>query len=568
MRGGRFPLHDGEITVGRAPNNQIQIDHPDVGWRHCRFLVRGDACEVQDLRAGGTWVNGEKIQRSLLKPSDKIAVGDVLLEYRVGTAAERATEVDGPAPALLSASMLLYAFRALPNAAPGSQVRLREQIGCLVADLLPVSEVEVYLIGEETDYLLPAALARQVHQGDPVAGDEGWVAMPLHAFGKVVGHLAVRLPPRQTKTLITYQQTLAAVAGIGSAALENARELERIRLQNELLRERLDGSAGIVGESKVIRDLKVMVGRVAPREATVLILGESGTGKELVARAIHDFSPRREALFIAINCAALNENLLESELFGHEKGAFTSAVSQKKGKLELAEGGTVFLDEIGELAQPLQAKLLRVMQNREFERVGGTRTLPLDIRLVAATNKDLVAEVKRGGFREDLYHRLNVVTIKTPPLRDHRDDIMRLAVHFLAVQSTRYRRKVTGFSKEAEARLIAYDWPGNVRELENAVERAVVLGAGESVEADDLPDVLRDSNAEKKRSYQETMVSARRESILRAYQQAGGDYKGAAKLLGLHPNYLLRLVRKLGMKEQVKSCGTRASRADPGVRPT
>ncbi|MBM3796205.1 MAG: AAA family ATPase [Acidobacteria bacterium] len=219
--------------------------------------------------------------------------------------------------------------------------------------------------------------------------------------------------------------------------------------------------------------------RVAPADTTVLIQGESGTGKELVARAIHRASGRAQRPFVAITCAALTETLLESELFGHEKGAFTGATIQKKGKLEAAEGGTVFLDEIGEMSPLLQAKMPRVLQERERERVGGTKTIRLNIRLIAATNRDLREMSKTSAFRADLYYRLNVVNIKTPPLRDRRPDIPVLAAHFAAKYAARVKRTILGISPQARQRLMQYEWPGNVRELENAIERAVVLGAGE-----------------------------------------------------------------------------------------
>ena len=221
--------------------------------------------------------------------------------------------------------------------------------------------------------------------------------------------------------------------------------------------------------------------RVAPTDATVLIEGESGTGKELVARAIHRNSRRAENAFVAINCAAIAENLLESELFGHEKGSFTGAFAQKKGKIELAEGGTLFFDEIGELRPELQAKLLRVLQEKEFERVGGTKAISLDARLIAATNKNLAQAVERGEFRKDLYYRLNVVTLAMPALRDRPEDIPLLAEHFLIKVSRKCKKRIDGFSDEARLCLQRYDWPGNVRELENAIERAVVLGSGELI---------------------------------------------------------------------------------------
>src|SRR3984893_18765913 len=222
----------------------------------------------------------------------------------------------------------------------------------------------------------------------------------------------------------------------------------------------------MVGESPLMREVYQFVSRVATRESTVLIQGESGTGKELLARAVHSNSGRADRPFVAINCAAITETLLESELFGHEKGAFTGAVGQKKGKLEMAAGGTVFLDEIGEMAPLLQSKLLRVLQERQMERVGGTQTVKLDIRMLAATNRDLEDDVRMGKFRQDLYYRLNVVTLKSPPLRERAEDIIPLANHFAKRFGERCRRPITGIASAGPAYLQSYSWPGNVRELE------------------------------------------------------------------------------------------------------
>jgi transcriptional regulator with GAF, ATPase, and Fis domain len=334
------------------------------------------------------------------------------------------------------------------------------------------------------------------------------------------------------------------------------REVQALKTENEKLQQRLTADDfGIVGKSASMRRLLQLVERVARQDTTVLVLGESGTGKELIAQALHRASRRNDKPFVAINCAAITETLLESELFGHEKGAFTGAVAQKKGKLEIAEGGTVFLDEIGELAAPLQAKLLRVLQQREFERVGGTRTIPLNVRIVAATNRDLNAEARKGRFREDLYHRLNVVALHMPALRERPEDIPLLAEHFLRKSARRIGRAMAGITPEAERQLIRYPWPGNVRELENAMERGVVLSDTEWLTPEDLPETITDAVAplpELKSSYESMVGDAKRDAILRAWEEANGDYKEAAALLGIHPNSLLRLIRRHGLRGTLK----------------
>jgi Nif-specific regulatory protein len=296
------------------------------------------------------------------------------------------------------------------------------------------------------------------------------------------------------------------------------------------------------------------IARVSPTDSTVLITGETGTGKELVSRAIHQNSSRHDSPFIAINCATLTETLLESELFGHEKGSFTGAVAQKKGKFEIADGGTVFLDEIAEIAPALQAKLLRVLQERQFERVGGNFPIRVNIRIIAATNKNLMQAVQQGKFRQDLYYRLNVLQLTMPPLRDRVEDIPLLATHFAAKYCSKTGKKIVGFSAEARRHLVCYNWPGNVRELENAIERALVLGTLDVILPEDLPEIIIESqpaNVQLTR-YQEAVKEAKRQLILRAMQQAGDDYVEAATILGIHPNNLHRLIRDLNLKSSIK----------------
>ena len=314
----------------------------------------------------------------------------------------------------------------------------------------------------------------------------------------------------------------------------------------------------LVGDSDAMRQVYARIRKVAASDCTVLITGETGTGKELAARAIHQNSPRARRPFVAINCAALTESLLESELFGHERGAFTGAASLKKGKLEVADGGTVFLDEVGELAPGLQSKLLRALQHHEFERVGGTRVIKIDVRVVAATNRDLAADVAAGAFRQDLWYRLNVVCLAMPPLRERRADIPLLATYFIAKYARRGR--AVSLSPDAIAILSAHDWPGNVRELENAIERAVVLGTSDWILPGDLPEALLDrrvrgtgthdeASTDLSVGYHRGVEDTKRRLILDAIDRSGGNYTAAARLLGLNPTYLHRLLRNLNLKD-------------------
>jgi transcriptional regulator with GAF, ATPase, and Fis domain len=348
---------------------------------------------------------------------------------------------------------------------------------------------------------------------------------------------------------------VTAVAGVAALAVESARQVEWLGRENRRLR--LEGNLDhdMVGESPRMREVYQLIERVAPTESTVLIRGESGTGKELAARAVHRNSPRRERPFVAINCAALTETLLESELFGHERGAFTGAIAQKRGQLEMANGGTIFLDEMGELSPALQAKLLRVLQERDFMRVGGTRSMALDIRVIAATNKDLQKATQEGTFRQDLYYRLNVVSLTMPPLREHKEDIPQLANYFAAKFAEKCNRRIQGISPDAQPVLLEYDWPGNIRELENAIERAVALGSSEMILLEDLPETLLETPspfASRGSTYHEAVRQLKRQLILSAMEQSAGSFTEAAKLLGVHPNYLHRLIRNLDLRLSLK----------------
>jgi len=408
------------------------------------------------------------------------------------------------------------------------------------------------IIAERTGLLLDNIKRSPLGQASSLqsAGVKSALCVPLLLADRVSGviYLDTRSPENPFDS--DHLQLIAAVAGLISLAWENVRHLEKLREENKYLQEEINLNHELVGDSPRMRAVYELIRRVAATDSTVLVQGESGTGKELVARAIHNSSSRVDGPFVAINCAAITETLLESELFGHEKGAFTGAVAQKKGKVELANGGTLFLDEIGEFAVALQAKLLRVLQEREFERVGGTRPMKIDIRFVAATNRGLLQAVEAGTFRRDLYHRLNVVSITLPALRERTEDIALLADYFVAKASRKCRMRPKPISPEAQACLLNYDWPGNVRELEHAMERALVLGSSDRILPEDLPaEIFESAPGEPSSSnYQSVVKDQRKQVVQKAMQQSNGNYIEAAKLLGIHPNSLLRLIRNLKLK--------------------
>ena len=390
------------------------------------------------------------------------------------------------------------------------------------------------------------------HAGKPA---HSLLCVPLSAGGPVLGVIYLDSSNPATAFSKDDLQLLAAVAGLAAIAIENARQFERLGVENQQLQSEVGLQHDMAGQSLRMREVYQFIERVAPSESTVLIYGESGTGKELAARAIHKNSMRKDQPFLALNCAALTETLLESELFGHEKGAFTSAICQKKGLLEVAEGGTVFLDEVGELPLTLQAKLLRVLQEREIVRVGGTRSIKINVRFLAATNKDLQKAVREEKFRDDLFHRLNVISLTLPALREHPEDIPLLAELFVARNAKKCNRNVKGISPEARACLMQYDWPGNIRELENAMERAVVIGSSDFILPEDLPEAVLEtepSSASESAKYHDAIRDLKKQLILSALDESGGSFVEAARILGVHANYLHRLIRNLDLRMALK----------------
>ncbi|MGH7256220.1 MAG: sigma-54-dependent transcriptional regulator [Nitrospirales bacterium] len=383
----------------------------------------------------------------------------------------------------------------------------------------------------------------------------------------LLGEVRQYAPETLVILLTAYGSLTTAVQGIKAGAFDyltkpflieeirllvrRAFEHKRILKENQALREQLRERFPLdtlLGRSAAMIEVYKLIGRVAQTDTTVLIQGESGTGKELVARAIHSHSRRCARPFVAVDCGALTESLLETELFGHERGAFTGAVSTKKGLLEHAQGGTCFLDEIGDISSALQSKLLRVLQEREIRRVGGVEPIPVDVRIIAASNRDLAKLAAAGKFREDLYYRLNVVTVNLPPLRHRPEDIPLLAQHFVLKYGTDGNRQVTGVAPQALELLARYGWPGNVRELEHTIQRAIVISPHPLILPENLPEAIRSGPASAAATGQgwKTLDHVEREHILRVLEAHQGDVDKAATVLGIHRKTLLRKLRRYG----------------------
>ena len=338
-------------------------------------------------------------------------------------------------------------------------------------------------------------------------------------------------------------------------ALQNSKILEQNRRLTEeitTLKQKVQARGTIIGKSEKLTKMMSLIEQVAPTRASVLVTGESGVGKELVADALHRLSDRKDGPFIKVHCASLSSNLLESELFGHEKGAFTGAVSQKKGRFELADGGTIFLDEIGEIDSATQVKILRVLQEREFERVGGTETIKVDVRIVAATNRDLLDEVKKGNFREDLYYRLNVVHIEVPPLRERKEDIPLLMSSFLEEFNREDNRTIEGFSPAARKAMYAYSWPGDIRRLRNTIESAVGTGRGKVIDTGDLPEQIVAENRAGEVSIRlgVTLSEAEKTVIMSTLDFCEGNKTKASEMLGIGRKTLHRKLEEYNVEDK------------------
>jgi two-component system, NtrC family, response regulator HydG len=604
-KGAVFAINEDTLVIGRETSAHVSIADASVSRRHSKIEKKDEGFVITDLESlNGTFVNDVPVRSRLLEHGDRVRIGDsqFLFLTHEGDSMSKSSEVKIEETQVVSGSTVQIRFdhaiylmgrdlSALMKVSTAlTSIRslddLLEHLLELLFEVVPAQRGAILLTdegsfvtslvfglhrthGKNKAVTVSRTIVQQVlRDGVALLANDGvseWteasdslistgaqsvMCVPLLQFDRKIGvlYLDTTLPRDQFNN--DHLKLVAAISGIAAVAIENARQFEWLETENERLLSDVNIEHNMIGEAAAMQHVYYFISKVAPTDATVLISGESGTGKELAARAIHRNSKRAQKAFMAVNCAALNESLLESELFGHERGSFTGALNQKKGRLEIADGGTIFLDEIGELTPALQVKLLRVLQEREFERVGGTVTLKVDLRVIAATNKNLEEAIEAGEFRQDLYYRLNVVSLEMPPLRERREDIMLLANYFADKYGTRCNRKLKGFSPEARTCLMSYDWPGNVRELENAIERAVVLGTTDLIRPEDLPEAVVEArlSSTSPLRYHEAVTQAKKQIILEAAAQVNGNFAEAARLLGVHPNYLQRLVQNLQIK--------------------
>jgi Nif-specific regulatory protein len=610
LKGAIFAINEETLVIGRETASNLCLADAAVSRRHAKVEKEDRGFVITDLESlNGTFVNDVPVKNRLLEHGDRVRIGDsqFLFLTHEGEATSKSSDVrlddrrvaSGSTvqlrfddavylmardlSALMKVSTTINSIRGLDELLQRLLEQLFEVVPAQRGAILLTDEgsFETSLVfgldrarGKEQAVNVSMTIVQQVlRDGVALLSSDGAsesttatqslistrahsvMCVPFILFERKIGVLYLDTTLPRDRFNREHLQLVTAIAGIAAVAIENARQFEWLETENQRLLADVNIEHNMVGESPPMQRVYHFISKVAPTDATVLISGESGTGKELAARAMHRNSKRAQKAFIAVNCAALKESLLESELFGHEKGSFTGALAQKKGRLEIADGGTLFLDEVAELTPALQVKLLRVLQEREFERVGGTVTIKVDLRLIAATNKNLEEAIEAGQFRQDLYYRLNVVSLEMPALRDRREDIMLLANYFVDKYGARCNRKLKGFSKETRNFLTAYDWPGNVRELENTIERAIVLGTTDWILPEDLPEAVLETKVMVEGSvpsYHQALIQHKKQIILRAMEQAKNNHAEAARLLGVHPNYLHRLMTNLNLSSAAK----------------
>lgn len=589
VAGREYTLAARNTVIGRDDASGIVLSDAAVSRRHALLLESAEGWVLQDLESSnGTFLNGSQIEENGLAHGDEITIGrsqflflldeaearPVLLHASGDAHGDTAIHLRGEDSFYLRPSphrKSMAGFETLLGLAKTVRASMRvedliqELIGLIAraigagASFAVLDDEPRETVWSATDRLgsieAPWSLIEKARQQDAgiLPEAKGPIVAPIRSGEHCLGVLGMMEPAGQWGE--DELQLVAAAAVLAGPVLEDACRFRRLEKERLLLEAQVNREYGMVGGSPAAQTIFRFIQRAGPAQATVLLLGETGTGKEVVARALHQARGRVGAPFIAINCAALTETLLESELFGHERGAFTGALAMKRGKIELAQGGTLFLDEVGELPLPLQAKLLRVLQEREFERVGGTTTIAVDFRLIAATNRDLPARMAAGAFREDLYHRLNVVSFRIPALRERAADIPVLARHFLMDVKQKTGAAVESISGQAMACLESYSWPGNVRELGNVIERAVVLGSGPEIQPEDLPESLLEgveTTVLAEDSYQQRLKREKKAMVLAALKESEGNFTEAARRLKVHPNSLHRLMRNLGLRDEAQ----------------
>ena len=586
--GRTFPLDDETLSVGRGDDNRVQLTDLTVSRRHFEIEPWQTGWRLVDLGSRNrTSVNDLPVRSHVLIEGDVIAIGETRMTFGgvarsavtvVAHAGETRThELRGLAVSEGGERRLaaLYEFAGAvalldePEALYGEIARLaREQTDAARVCLMSGDDwSRLDTVAEEGDgepiELGADVLARVIDERISVAACEAasprgrprpFICAPAVSRGCALGVLALVGRPGEPAFAEDDVRFVTAIGQQAGIAIDNLRRRYALERHNAHLREQVEGRYSLIGESRAFARLARFIEKAAPTESTILFTGESGTGKEMAARGLHHASLRRSRPFVVVNCAALAETLLESELFGHEKGAFTGATARKKGRFEVADTGTLFLDEVGELSPTCQTRFLRVLEESRFERVGSHRTIEVDVRVVAATNRDLEAMVARGTFRQDLFYRLQVIQFELPPLRDRLGDISRLADYFVAHYAKRMSRRLCGLSPRAAGAIERHRWPGNVRELKNAIERAVVLGDGEWIELDDLPPaVARALEGEDTGTSPvlggeivELKVLERR-AIQNALLRTGGNKVRAAQLLGIDRSTLYKRVREYGI---------------------
>ncbi len=532
-----YPLVKDVVNVGRSSKSDVRIDNASISRMHCRFIRSEEGFRVKDLGSrNGTLVNRLKVEEQLLKDGDEVSIGEISITFLMQKPPVEASsdltqplsiydektslllqtilasiqirEMDRFLPVVVDnvvkltgaeRGILLFKTTAAPE---GFEVKLaRDTLGVTIENVIEFSHKIPQKVIESGQAIFIRDLrdetAKALFSSAMKYNLISIMCVPLKIGTKVFGALYVDSHTEVKEFSKDDHLLLQAVANHIALAIENVRLYEQQMLdemgrredlerENIALKTQLEKRQQIVGECPAMKQGYEIIRKAAPTDATVLIEGESGTGKEAVAHLLHDLSPRSGKPFVVVDCAAIPETLLESELFGYEKGAFTGATSQKIGKFEHATAGTIFLDEIGELSPALQAKLLRSIQEKQVTRVGGVEPVNVDVRVIAATNRNLAEMIKEGKFRQDLFYRLNVLTLKLPPLRDRGADIMLLADYFIAQANEQYDKGVQGFDVEARDALIKYTWPGNVRELKHRIERAVILTNNERLTVEDM----------------------------------------------------------------------------------